>query len=89
MISIPKSIVTQYTIVPPAMAQMAPVLLAFFQNIPRTNTQKKAVSRPPKANMLIFQITSGGLMEIKNMISPSTRVQSWLSMLVFLSDILC
>ena len=47
------------------MAQMAPVLLALCQNRPKIITQKNAVSNPPKANMLIFQITDGGAMEIR------------------------
>lgn len=39
--------------------------VGFFQNRPKISTQKKAVSRPPKANILIFQITLGGAMAIK------------------------
>lgn len=45
-----------------AMAAIAPYLLALGQKRPKISTQKKAVSRPPKANMLICQITLGGLM---------------------------
>ena len=50
---------------PPAIAKTAPVRLAFFQNSPKIRTQKNAVSRPPKANIFIFQITLGGAMAIK------------------------
>ena len=32
---------------------------------PKIRTQKNAVSRPPKANIFIFQITLGGAMAIK------------------------
>jgi hypothetical protein len=48
-----------------ARAKTAPVRLAFFQNSPKIRTQKNAVSRPPKANIFIFQITLGGAMAIK------------------------
>lgn len=39
--------------------------VGFFQNSPKIRTQKNAVSRPPKANIFIFQITLGGAMAIK------------------------
>ena len=57
-----KTMARQYMITPPPMAVIAPYLLALGQKRPKISTQKKAVSRPPKANMLICQITLGGLM---------------------------
>ena len=63
---------------PPAIERIAPVLFARFQNRAPTNTQQNAVSKPPKANMLIFQITSGGTMDKTNTIAPIPSVTIWL-----------
>ena len=71
------------------IALIAPALFAFFQNIPSKKIQKNALSSPPKANILIFQITLGGLMEIPKIISPITKVQIWLSIVVVFSDTAC
>ena len=60
------------------MDAIAPVLFARFQNSAPTNTQQNAVSSPPKANMLIFQITSGGVMASTNTTMPMPNVATWL-----------
>ena len=57
------------------MEARAPQACAFFQNSPMTNTQQNAVSSPPKANMLIFQMTSGGAMAITSTMMPTAYVK--------------
>ena len=70
------------------MARRAPALLALRQKRPRSSTQKKAVSSPPKANMLMIQMREGGVTAMKKTSTPMTPVAAMDSSLSFLSETL-
>ena len=74
----PSAMHRQYEALPPIIDSSAPHFPARFQNRPHASTQKNAVSRPPNANMLIFQMTSGGTMASTNTIAPMQSVTAWL-----------
>ena len=64
--------------VPPTIDAIAPTLFARLKKSAPTRTQQNAVSRPPNANMLIFQMTLGGTTASTNTITPTPRVTIWL-----------